>query len=91
MFGLGELMLILIAAIIFMGPERLTDFARQLGKLYAEYKKAKRMIELEVIYGVRPLSDSEIEEKVRKNYEELMNEIKNLSSKSGEAPPRSDL
>lgn len=91
MFGLGELMLILIAAIIFMGPERLTDFARQLGKLYAEYKKAKRMIELEVIYGVRPLSDSEIEEKVRKNYEELMNEIKNLSSKSGEVPPRSDL
>jgi len=91
MFGLGELMLILIAAIIFMGPERLTDFARQLGKLYAEYKKAKRMIELEVIYGVRPLSDSEIEEKVRKNYEELMNEIKNLSSKSGEVPSRSDL
>ena len=91
MLGLGELMLILIAAIIFMGPERLTDFARQLGKLYAEYKKAKRMIELEVIYGVRPLSDSEIEEKVRKDYEELMNEIKNLSSKSGEAPPRSDL
>lgn len=86
MLGWGEVILILIAAIIFMGPDKLTEFARQLGKLYGEYLKAKRMIELEVIYGVKPLSDEEIEKKTRENYEELLRDVKSLSQ---EAPPRS--
>ena len=87
MLGWGEIVLILIAAIIFMGPEKLTDFARQLGKLYGEYKKAKRMIELEIIYGIKPLDDEEIEKKAKENYEKLLNEVKDLSQ---EVPPRSD-
>jgi Sec-independent protein translocase protein TatA len=63
MLGWGEVVLIIIAAIIFMGPDKLTDFARQLGKLYGEYKKAKRMIELEVIYGIKLLDDEEVKKK----------------------------
>jgi len=85
MLGWGELILILIAAIIFMGPDKLTEFARQLGKLYGEYLKAKRMIELEVIYGVKPLSDEEVEKKTKENYEELLKDFKS----SQEVPPRS--
>ncbi len=87
MLGWGEIVLIIIAAIIFMGPDKLTDFARQLGKLYGEYKKAKRMIELEVIYGIKPLDDDEVEKKAKENYEKLLSELKDSSQ---EAPPRSD-
>ncbi|MBI5469671.1 MAG: twin-arginine translocase TatA/TatE family subunit [Deltaproteobacteria bacterium] len=51
MLGIGvpELLLVLIAAIIFIGPEKLPDIARALGKGYAEFKRAceevKRNIE----------------------------------------------
>ncbi len=81
MIGWGELILILIAAIVFLGPEKLTDFARELGKLYGEYQKAKRKIELEIIYGYKMLSDEEIEEEMKKKYEELEIEIQNLAKK----------
>jgi len=87
MLGWGEIVLIIIAAIIFMGPDKLTDFARQLGKLYGEYKKAKRMIELEVIYGIKPLDDDEVEKKAKENYEKLLSELRDSSQ---EVPPRSD-
>ena len=80
MLGWGELVLILIIALIFLGPDKLTDFARQLGKLYAEYKKAKRMIELEIIYGYKPLSDKEVEVEMKKKYDEIQIEIEKLTS-----------
>ncbi len=73
-------MLILIIALIFLGPDKLTDFAKQLGKLYAEYKKAKRMIELEIIYGYKPLSDEEVEVEMKKKYEEIQIEVEKLTS-----------
>ena len=87
MLGWGEIVLIIIAAIIFMGPDKLTDFARQLGKLYGEYKKATRMIELELIYGIKPFDDDEVEKKAEENYEKLLSELKDSAQ---EAPPRSD-
>ncbi|WP_202318542.1 Sec-independent protein translocase subunit TatA/TatB [Archaeoglobus neptunius] len=87
MLGWGEVMLVLVIAVLFMGPEKLTDFARELGKLYAEYKKAKRMIELEVIYGIEPISDEELEKKSKENLEKIVEE---LTDSFQEAPPRSD-
>ncbi len=81
MLGWGELVLILIAAIIFLGPEKLTEFARQLGRLYGEYKKTMKMIELEVLYGYKPPTDEELEEKRKRDLEALMEEIKNLDNK----------
>jgi Sec-independent protein translocase protein TatA len=53
MFGWGELGLIAILAIILLGPERLPEIFRTLGKLYAEYKKAQKRFELEVLYGYK--------------------------------------
>ncbi len=84
MLGWGELLLILIAALMLLGPDKMSDFARQLGKLYAEYKKAKRMLELELIYGYKPLSSRDIEDEMKKKYEELQIELKKLAL--GEAP-----
>ncbi len=51
MFGIGEIVLIVILAIILLGPDKLSEVARTLGKIYAEYKLAKRRLELELLYG----------------------------------------
>ncbi|MET1124836.1 MAG: twin-arginine translocase TatA/TatE family subunit [Archaeoglobaceae archaeon] len=75
MIGWGEFFLILILALVILGPDKLTDFARALGKLYAEYKKAKRMVELEVIYGVKPLSDEVVEREIERKREEIMRDL----------------
>jgi Tat protein translocase TatB subunit len=42
MFGLGvgEILLILAIALIFIGPERLPDLARSLAKGYAEFRRS---------------------------------------------------
>ncbi len=80
MLGWGEIAIIIIGAIILLGPEKLADFARELGKLYGEYKKAMRMIELEYIYGVKQISDEELEENLREKQQQLIDEIKKLNS-----------
>lgn len=42
MFGIGfpEMLVILVVGLIFFGPKKLPDIARQLGKGVAEFKKA---------------------------------------------------
>lgn len=42
MFGIGftELILILIVALIFIGPDKLPGIAKALGRAYTEFKKA---------------------------------------------------
>ncbi|MBE7415473.1 MAG: twin-arginine translocase TatA/TatE family subunit [Deltaproteobacteria bacterium] len=38
--GIGELILVLIAALIALGPEKLPQMAKALGKAYTEFMKA---------------------------------------------------
>lgn len=42
MFGIGftELLLILIVALIVLGPDKLPDLAKALGRAYSEFKRA---------------------------------------------------
>jgi Tat protein translocase TatB subunit len=42
MFGIGfeELLLILVIALVVLGPDKLPDIARALGRAYAEFKRA---------------------------------------------------
>lgn len=42
MFGIGmtELLLILVVALIFIGPKKLPELAKSLGKGFAEFKRA---------------------------------------------------
>src|SRR4030042_461943 len=46
MFGIGfpELMIIIVLALIVLGPNKLPDLARALGKGMAEFKKATQEI-----------------------------------------------
>ncbi|MEM1957456.1 MAG: twin-arginine translocase TatA/TatE family subunit [Archaeoglobaceae archaeon] len=84
MLGFEELIFIAIIALVILTPEKLTEFAREIGKIYAEYKKAKRMIELEVLYRVP--SDEKLREEMEKKFKELEIEAEKL--RSLKSPPR---
>ena len=84
MFGIGipEILVILVIALIVIGPEKLPEIAKMLGKTAAELKKVvdgvKTSIEEEKsdIEKRADLSKyaglGEEEEKLRKDYEEVM-------------------
>jgi len=63
MIGWEEFILIVILAIVLLGPENLADIVKKLGKLYVEYNRAKKRLELEIKYGI-PLDDSIIEREI---------------------------
>lgn len=65
MFGLGvgEILLILALALIFIGPERLPDLARSLAKGYAEFRRSFDEVKNTIEKDIRSLN---IEEDLRK-------------------------
>jgi len=67
MIGFAELTLIIILAIIFLGPEGMTKTARTLAKVYVEYRRAMYEFQKEIVKAEREL--------------ELENEKKNDSDK----------
>ena len=64
MFDIGwsEATVILLLALLLFGPDKLTEFAKTLGKLYGEYKAAKRRLELELLYGKEVLSKNSLKD-----------------------------
>lgn len=62
MFGIGvqELLVILVVALIVLGPERLPEVARMLGKGMAELRKATSGLSDE-LRGARSLLDDEVQ------------------------------
>ncbi len=64
MFDIGwsEATVILMLALLLFGPDKLTEFAKMLGKLYGEYKAAKRRIELELLYGKEVLNKNSLKD-----------------------------
>ncbi len=73
MFGIGttELLVILLVALVILGPKKLPQIARSLGKALGEFKRVssdvKRTIDLEV-------ENLEREEKTQKAKSELLPE-----------------
>lgn len=84
MLGFEELIFIAIIVLVLLTPEKLTEFAREIGRIYAEYKKVKRTVELEVLYGVP--SDEKLREEMEKKFKELEIEAEKL--RSSRSPPR---
>lgn len=51
MFGWGEIGILVVLAIVLLGPDKLPEAARKMGKIYAEYNNARKRFEMEVFYG----------------------------------------
>jgi TatA/E family protein of Tat protein translocase len=47
MVGFDEIIFIAIIALLLFGPDKLPEYIRELGRLYAEFKKAQRDLESE--------------------------------------------
>ena len=47
MVGFDEVLLIAVAALLLFGPDKLPQYLRELGKLYAEVRKAQAELERE--------------------------------------------
>ena len=52
MFGIGmtEMVLIAALALVILGPKKLPDLARSLGKGFAEFKRATNDLKLSLIH-----------------------------------------
>lgn len=71
MFGIGmpEMLLILAIALIVIGPKKLPDLAKSLGRAFAEFKRATS--ELKESFEI----DSELKD-IRTTFDGMSNEIK---------------
>lgn len=78
MFGIGvpEMIMILAIAIIVIGPKKLPDLARSLGRAMGEFKKATRDLKesLEVDDDLKELKD------VKTAFDDLNKEIRDTVS-----------
>lgn len=48
MVGFDEIILIVIAALLLFGPDKMPHYLRELGRLYAEFRKAQGEFEREL-------------------------------------------
>jgi Tat protein translocase TatB subunit len=71
MFGIGmpEMLLILAIALIVIGPKKLPDLAKSLGRAFAEFKRATS--ELKESFEI----DSELKE-IKTTFDEMSSEFK---------------
>ncbi len=93
MFGIGvpELMLILVLALIVLGPDKLPQLAKQIARFVGELKKAsedfKKQLDIEGLEDIRELkemADLKNPQQWRKNFDRLM-DIDTVSGTVGPA------
>lgn len=73
MFGLGvgEILLILALALIFIGPEKLPDLARSLAKGYAEFRRSFDEVKNGIEKDFRSLNVEEQLRQGKRNLDEI--------------------
>jgi|SRR5208337_487974 len=93
MFGIGlpELLIIAVLALILIGPKKLPDIAKSLGKTLGELRKATDDVKESIFEEIKPIKDElpnrwELEEAVKKKFmreEEEGKETKETGRKKG--------
>ena len=78
MFGIQDIILILIVALLLFGPNKLPELARSLGKATGEFKKAQMQTETELNQMVKPLEDKD--EKIHNLAVEMGLNVQNKSN-----------
>lgn len=83
MFGIGmtEIIIILIIALLVIGPEKLPDLARMLGKGLAEFKKTAEDFRNTIHENL------EVEEEEKEKLLQKTQQSKSIKPKKGEVPP----
>lgn len=102
MFGVGipEILVILVIALLVIGPDKLPEIAKTLGKALSEFKKVmdgvkssieeeQKSVERSVEAPIVKTSLKEKEESLKKDYEEAIEE-KNRKSKKVKKLAKSD-
>lgn len=81
MFGLGfgELLVILVLALIFIGPKKIPELARSLGKGIREFQKAKD----DLMHEINHPLDDHTEDNTRSVTEQQSEQIESLEKVSG--------
>ncbi|MBZ0253957.1 MAG: Sec-independent protein translocase protein TatB, partial [Candidatus Methylomirabilis sp.] len=86
MFGMGfqEMVMILVVALIVIGPKRLPELARTLGKGLAEFRRATDDFR-------RSVADDEAVQTIRKTQDEIRRTTADLKRKALAVPGPKDL
>ncbi len=100
MFGIGltELLIIVIVALVFIGPEKMPDFAKKLGRIFGDLKRTgddlKKTVKEEMVQELPDddtLRDTEANPpEIKENSHEITQELPETGDEGGPpiAPPQ---
>ena len=86
MFGIGmpEMLLIMAVALIVIGPKKLPDLARSLGRAFGEFKKAtndlKESLEIDTDLSEVTSTFDEVGDEIKKSVEEPVHQIESIQT-----------
>ena len=101
--GVMELVVILVVALVVIGPDKLPEYARKLGAAMNEFRKASSEMTKEIKESVvepleevqRPLKEAlepldKLNSDVRKDINQVENDLRNIGKEKKEEPAKSE-
>jgi len=91
--GFSELFMILVIALIVIGPERLPGVARKIGRYVGKAKRTFENVKREVQSELdteelnKRLAENNILKDTKKDLNNISDELKDIAKKGGEAMP----